>query len=202
MVLRSIAQSLPNPVTVAIEKQYSTSLIHRSVLPRRIRSPFFGLVVLGAIALLFRLRHSSDLSQDRLPVSVDQNINLPLGHNDLPVGHSDVFPSHNDLPLGYGTLMTHDDNDLPLTYNVPLSHTDLPVSHTAIPVIPTDIPVNNTDTPVGRNDTSVSQNDLPVSSQILPNPEEDTHTPRFYEWHDREKQLPQNDLDPHAFQQA
>ncbi|KAI0245909.1 hypothetical protein BJV78DRAFT_229049 [Lactifluus subvellereus] len=186
MVLRSIAQSLPNPVTVAIEKQYSTSLIHRSVLPRRIRSPFFGLVVLGAIALLFRLRHSSDLSQDRLPVSVDQNNNLPLGHNDLPVSHSDVFPSHNDLPLGYGTPVTHDYNDLPLTYNVPLSHADLP----------NDTSVGQNDTSVGQNDTSVSQTDLPVSSQVLPNPEEeDTHTPRFYEWHDREKQLPQNDPD-------
>ena len=188
MLLRSITQSLPNPVTVAVEKPYSFSLP-----PRRIRSPFFGLVVLGAFALLFRFRHSPELSQDRLPV--DQNI-LSLTHSNLPVTHTD---SHNDLPLSHDNPpVTHNDNDLPLTDNdLPLTYDDLPLSHTptTVPVSDTTVLVTHTTIPVSQNDTPVSQDDLPVSTQVPPTQEEDTRIPRFYGWHDREKQLPQNDPD-------
>ncbi|KAI0245903.1 hypothetical protein BJV78DRAFT_1136456 [Lactifluus subvellereus] len=99
MLLRSIVQSLPSPVTV--EKQHSSPFCPLPFIPRRFRSPFFALVVLGAIALLFRLDYSYNSSQD----------------------------------------------------------------------------------------------DLLVFLKDLPKPEGGRRPPRFYEWHDREKQLPQHDPD-------
>ena len=99
MLLRSIVQSLPSPATV--ENQHSSTFRPRSLIPRRFRTSFFVLVVLGAISLLFYLTRFS--------------------------------------------ISSHDD--------------------------------------------------LLVFLKDLPKPEGGRLPPRFYEWHDREKQLPQHDPD-------
>ncbi|KAH9966164.1 hypothetical protein BGW80DRAFT_1230443 [Lactifluus volemus] len=96
MLLRSVTQSLPGPVS--LEKPHSTHFRPRPFIPRRLRSSFFGLVILGTIALLFHLDSSS-------------------------------------------------------------------------------------------------QNELLVFLKDLPKPESGKNPPRFYEWHDREKRLPQHDPD-------
>jgi hypothetical protein len=88
MLFRSISQSqnLPGPVTV--EKTVSFPFLPRSVVPRRFRSPFFGLVVLGAVALLFRLCYSSGLSRASLPV--------PVSPTDLLINYIDGTVSPTD----------------------------------------------------------------------------------------------------------
>jgi len=99
------AQILPAPVTVPVspEKRPSSLFRPRSILPRRLRGHFFGLLFLATLAFFFHYNHSS---------------------------------------------------------------------------------------------TSTDPDYLRVLSSLrgLPKPEGGTNPPRFYEWHDREKRLPQHDL--------
>jgi hypothetical protein len=98
-----IPQVLPGPVTVSPEKRQSSPFRPRSILPRRLRCQFFGLLFLATVAFFFHYNHSS--------------------------------------------TSTADDPDTILSY-----------------------------------------------LRDLPEPEGGTNPPRFYEWHDREKRLPQHDV--------
>ncbi|KAI0277581.1 hypothetical protein BGY98DRAFT_979166 [Russula aff. rugulosa BPL654] len=53
------AQSLPAPVAVSPEKRQSTPFRPRSILPRRFRGHFFGLLFLATIAFFFHYNRSS-----------------------------------------------------------------------------------------------------------------------------------------------
>jgi hypothetical protein len=98
-----LAQILPAPVTVSLEKRPSSPFRPRSILPRRLRGHFFGLLFLATIAFFFHYNHSS--------------------------------------------TSTADDPDYLLSF-----------------------------------------------LRGLPEPEGGSNPPRFYEWHDREKRLPQHDV--------
>jgi hypothetical protein len=74
MLLRSIAQSLPSPVS--LEKRNSSPFRSRPFLPRRFRSPILALVILISIALVFRINRLSSSRQD------DSDLLVFLG--DLP----------------------------------------------------------------------------------------------------------------------
>ncbi len=97
------AQVLPGPVTVPLEKRQPSPFRPRSILPRRLRCHFFGLLFLATVAFFFHYNHSS--------------------------------------------TSTSDDPDNLLSF-----------------------------------------------LRGLPKPEGGTNPPRFYEWHDREKRLPQHDV--------
>jgi hypothetical protein len=100
-----LAQILPAPVTVSLEKRPSSPFRPRAILPRRLRCHFFGLLFLAIVAFFFHHNHSSS----------------PTSAADDP------------------------DNLLPFLRG-------------------------------------------------LPKPEGGSKPPRFYEWHDREKRLPQHDV--------
>ena len=102
-LMHRFAQNLPAPVTVPLEKRQSSPFRPRSLLPRRLRCHFFGLLFLATVAFIFRYNHSS-------------------------------------------TSSVNDPDDL-LSY-----------------------------------------------LRGLPEPEGGSNPPRFYEWHDREKRLPQHDV--------
>jgi hypothetical protein len=102
-----LAQILPAPVTVSLEKRQSSPFRPRSILPRRLRGHFFGLLFLATIAFFFHYNHSSTSTSTSTADEPDNLLSFLRG---------------------------------------------------------------------------------------LPEPEGGSNPPRFYEWHDREKRLPQHDV--------
>lgn len=54
-----LAQALPAPVTVSLEKRQSSPFRPRAILPRRLRGHIFGLLFLATVAFFFHYNHSS-----------------------------------------------------------------------------------------------------------------------------------------------
>lgn len=106
------AQSLPAPVAVSPEKRQSTPFRPRSILPRRFRGHFFGLLFLATIAFFFHYNRSSTSTSN--PGDPDDLLSYlhglpkPEGGSDPPRFYEwhdreKALPQHNvNLPYPQG----------------------------------------------------------------------------------------------------
>jgi hypothetical protein len=108
----TFSQILPAPVSASLEKRQASPFRPRSILPRRIRAHFFGLLFLASIALFFHYNYSSTSTSnpdhpDEL-LSYLRDLPKPEGGPNPPRfyewhDHEKLLPQHNvDLPYPQG----------------------------------------------------------------------------------------------------
>lgn len=100
-----LAQFLPPPVSVSLEKRQSAPFHPRSILPRRIRGHFFALLFLATIAFFFHYNRSSTSTSN--PDDSDNILSFLRGNNPPRFyewhDREKLLPQHNvDLPYPQG----------------------------------------------------------------------------------------------------